>query len=85
MHLSVCLSVYIFEDPPRQSSWEGRDAVADYNDNDSLIVQSHFMRNGVLGVFGELVVQLLSGSELSDQQRNTREQLLDNLQVMPQW
>ena len=42
--------------------------------------ESHFMRNGVLGVFGELVVQLLSGSELSDQQRNTREQLLDNLQ-----
>eukprot|EP00731_Ephydatia_muelleri_P015359 Em0008g1079a len=42
--------------------------------------ESHFMRNGVLGVFGELIIQVLSGPELSDQQRNTREQLLDHLQ-----
>ena len=39
------------------------------------------MRNGVLSVFGEVVSQVLSGSELSDQQRDTREQLLDSLQV----
>lgn len=83
VHLCACCSSSIFEGPPitellgRAGMYCSKVMVlVSY-----LTIQSHFMRNGVLGVFGELIIQVLSGPELSDQQRNTREQLLDHLQV----
>ena len=39
------------------------------------------MRNGVLGVIGEVVCQVLSSPEIDEQARSTRDQLLDKLEV----
>ena len=39
------------------------------------------MRNGVLGVIGEVVCQVLSSHEIDEQARSTRDQLLDKLEV----
>ena len=39
------------------------------------------MRNGVLGVIGEVVGQVLNSSEMDEQAKCTRDQLLDKLEV----
>jgi len=39
------------------------------------------MRNGVLGVIGEVVRQVLNSPELDEQAKCTRDQLLDKLEV----
>ena len=39
------------------------------------------MRNGVLGVIGEVVCQVLSSPEIDQQARTTRDRLLDKLEV----
>ena len=43
--------------------------------------QSYTMRNGVLGVIGEVVRQVLNSPELDEQAKCTRDQLLDKLEV----
>ena len=40
------------------------------------------MRNGVLGVIGEIVVKVLSKEGLDAFLKNTREKFLDRLEVM---
>ena len=44
-------------------------------------IQSYTMRNGVLGVIGEVVRQVLNSPELDEQAKCTRDQLLDKLEV----
>ena len=39
------------------------------------------MRNGVLGVMGKLVVLRLSQDDLTENMKNTRDQILDHLEV----
>ena len=39
------------------------------------------MRNGVLGVMGEIVMKVLSKEELDDNAKKTRDQFLDKLEV----
>ena len=39
------------------------------------------MRNGVLGVMGNLVVLRLSEDDLTENMKNTRDQILDHLEV----
>ena len=39
------------------------------------------MRNGVLGVIGEIVMQVLSKDDLDKKAKETRDQLLDTLEV----
>ena len=39
------------------------------------------MRNGVLGVMGEIVMQVLSKDDLDKKAKETRDQLLDTLEV----
>ena len=39
------------------------------------------MRNGVLGVISEVVGQVLNSSEMDEQAKCTRDQLLDKLEV----
>ena len=39
------------------------------------------MRNGVLGVIGEVVGQVLNTPEMDEQAKCTRDQLLDKLEV----
>ena len=39
------------------------------------------MRNGILGVLGEIVVQVLSKEELEDSAKKLRDQMLDHLEV----
>ena len=44
------------------------------------------MRNGVLGVIGEVVGQVLNSPEMDEQAKCTRDQLLDKLEVRePEW
>ena len=47
----------------------------------TLYTQSYTMRNGVLGVIGEVVGQVLNSSEMDEQAKCTRDQLLDKLEV----
>ena len=47
----------------------------------TLYSQSYTMRNGVLGVIGEVVGQVLNSSEMDEQAKCTRDQLLDKLEV----
>ncbi|XP_071805504.1 condensin complex subunit 1-like [Asterias amurensis] len=42
--------------------------------------ESYTMRNGVLGVLGEIVIQVLSKDGLDKKAKNTRDQLLDKLE-----
>jgi len=42
--------------------------------------ESYTMRNGVLGVIGEVVRQVLNSPELDEQAKCTRDQLLDKLE-----
>ena len=44
-------------------------------------MQSYSMRNSVLSVLGEMVMRSLSGDELTDKERDTRDQFLDKLEV----
>lgn len=47
------------------------------------LFQSHTMRNGVLAVIGEVVSHEMSEpTSITDQQRDTRDHLLDKLQVL---
>ena len=46
-----------------------------------LNTQSYTMRNGVLGVIGEVVGQVLNSPEMDEQAKCTRDQLLDKLEV----
>ena len=46
-----------------------------------LYIQSYTMRNGVLGVIGEVVRQVLNSPELDEQAKCKRDQLLDKLEV----
>jgi hypothetical protein len=39
------------------------------------------MRNGVLGVMGQLLVLRLSQDDLTENMKNTRDQILDHLEV----
>ena len=39
------------------------------------------MRNGVLGVIGELVLKVLSKDDLDANMKNTRDKFLDRLEV----
>ena len=39
------------------------------------------MRNGVLGVMGKLVILRLSQDDLNENMKNTRDQILDHLEV----
>jgi hypothetical protein len=39
------------------------------------------MRNGVLGVMGKLLVLRLSQDDLTENMKNTRDQILDHLEV----
>ena len=47
----------------------------------TLYTQSYTMRNGVLGVIGEVVGQVLNSPEMDEQAKCTRDQLLDKLEV----
>ncbi|XP_053306330.1 condensin complex subunit 1 isoform X2 [Spea bombifrons] len=47
----------------------------DYLDGDN-----YMMRNAVLTVMGEMVIRVLSGDQLEEAERNTRDQFLDTLQ-----
>jgi len=40
------------------------------------------MRNSVLGVLGEMISRVLSGSDLDPKQKLTRDQFLDKLEVL---
>jgi len=46
------------------------------------VVQSYTMRNGILGVVGEMISQVLSGEDLDAKQKSTRDQFLDKLEVV---
>ena len=46
-----------------------------------VMFQSYSMRNSILGVLGEMVMRVLSREDLSDIERNTRDQFLDKLEV----
>lgn len=46
------------------------------------VVQSYTMRNSVLGVLGEMISRVLSGSDLDPKQKLTRDQFLDKLEVL---
>ena len=46
-----------------------------------MYTQSYTMRNGVLGVIGEVVGQVLNSPEMDEQAKCTRDQLLDKLEV----
>lgn len=39
------------------------------------------MRNGVLGVFGEIVIKVLSREDLDDTMKKSRESFLNKLEV----
>ncbi len=39
------------------------------------------MRNGVLGVIGEIVIKVLSKDDLEQNLKNTRDKFLDRLEV----
>ena len=39
------------------------------------------MRNGVLGVFGEIVIKVLSKEDLDENMKKSRESFLDKLEV----
>lgn len=45
------------------------------------VFQSYTMRNGVLGVFGEIVIKVLSKEDLDDNMKKSRESFLDRLEV----
>ena len=47
----------------------------------TLYTQSYTMRNGVLGVISEVVGHVLNSSEMDEQAKCTRDQLLDKLEV----
>ena len=50
--------------------------------NDSLVcLQSYSMRNGILGLMGEIVVKVLCKEDLDDAAKKLRDQLLDKLEV----
>lgn len=51
----------------------------------TLYTQSYTMRNGVLGVIGEVVGQVLNSPEMDEQAKCTRDQLLDKLEVRGWW
>ena len=46
-----------------------------------LSFQSYTMRNGVLGVIGEIVIRVLSKEQLDKKAKTARDQLLDKLEV----
>ena len=46
--------------------------------------QPYTMRNAVLGILGELVVQVLNKDDLDPKLKITRNQFLDNLEVLRQ-
>ena len=45
-----------------------------------LLSQSYTMRNGVLGVIGEVISQVLNSSQIDQQTKATRDKLLDRLE-----
>lgn len=45
------------------------------------LLQSYTMRNGVLGVMGEILLKVLSKDSLEDKLRDTRDQFLEKLEV----
>ena len=45
------------------------------------LFQPYSMRNGVLGVMGKLVILRLSQDDLNENMKNTRDQILDHLEV----
>lgn len=44
-------------------------------------VQSYSMRNGILGLMGEIVVKVLCKEDLDDAAKKLRDQLLDKMEV----
>ena len=49
--------------------------------NSHVCLQSYSMRNGVLGLMGEIVVKVLCKEDLDDAAKKLRDQLLDKLEV----
>lgn len=45
------------------------------------LLQSYTMRNGVLGVMGEILLKVLSKDSLEDKLKDTRDQFLEKLEV----
>ena len=47
----------------------------------SLPLQSYSMRNGILGLMGEIVVKVLCKEDLDDVSKKLRDQLLDKMEA----
>lgn len=57
-------------------------ALSSYSDNlFSLPLQSYSMRNGILGLMGEIVVKVLCKEDLDDVSKKLRDQLLDKMEA----
>ena len=45
------------------------------------VLQSYTMRNGVLGILGEILLKVLSKEDLEEKMKDARDQFLEKLEV----